>query len=223
MSWSVWVEIKRLLKYDNSWGWLECKPGAVCIAQHSRWLFHSLITVWSGEMNGSYLRWNNNPLWNPSWIGTAQDDTKKPLIRAGHLAQSGFIWWGLLQHAKKFKITLTFLFKDYKMQRTLSVKNWSCLATNNLSNTCLFILFKLNSTYVHFTTQEVMKWLSALSSDQKLILSLQHYKTEESKLKQFNQLTKLIGNNCNRLIVVSSQNAPKNVQFQLLKCEDFLL
>lgn len=119
---AFWVEMKRLLKYGNSRGWLEWKPGAVCIAQRSRWLFHSLITVWSGEMNGSYLRWNNNPLWNPSWIGTTQDDTRKPPIRAGHLAQSGFIWWGLLQHAKKFKITLAFLFIDYKIQRTLSVR-----------------------------------------------------------------------------------------------------
>lgn len=108
VSLSVGGEIKRLLKCGNSWGWLECKPGAVCIAQCSTWLFHSLITVWSGEMNGSYSRWNNHPIWNPSWIGTAQDDTKKPLIRAGHLAQSGFIWWGLLRHAKKSKITLTF-------------------------------------------------------------------------------------------------------------------
>lgn len=73
----------------------------LCVSYCCRWLFLLLITVWSGEMNGSYLRWNNNPLWNPGWIGTAQDDTKKPLIRAGHSAQSSFIWWGLLQHAKK--------------------------------------------------------------------------------------------------------------------------
>lgn len=90
----LWVEIKRLLKYGNSWGWLECKPGAVFIAQCSRWLFHLLITVWSGEMNGSYLRWNNNPPWNPSWIGTAQDDTKKTSDKGRALSPEWFYLMG---------------------------------------------------------------------------------------------------------------------------------
>lgn len=130
MSLSVRVEIKRFLKYGNSRGWLECKPGAVCIADSSRWLFHSLITVWSGEMNGSYLRWNNNRLWNPSWIGTAQDDTKKPLIRAGHLAQSGFIWWGLLtatrQKKKKNQDKMRFVFKGFKIANRLSNAVFLC-------------------------------------------------------------------------------------------------
>lgn len=142
VSLSVWVEIKRPLKYGNSWGWLECKPGAVFIAQRSRWLFHSLITVWSGEMNGSYSRWNNNPPWNPSWIGTAQDNTKKPVIRAGHLAQSGFIWWGLLRHAKIFQITSRFLIQSLENAEDPVCESCSCLATNNWSYTVF--LFRSN-------------------------------------------------------------------------------
>ena len=139
----LWGEIKRLLKYGNSWGWLECKPGAVFIAQCSRWLFHSLITVWSGEMNGSYLRWNNNPPWNPRWIGTAQDDTQKPLIRAGHSARSAFIWWAYCDMPK---------YSRYRWE----------FYSHTAVVYCLFIVFQFNSGVgAHFTRQ------ASLSSSKK--------------------------------------------------------
>lgn len=105
-------------------GW-SVSPGAVFIAQCNRWLFRSLLTVWSGEMNGSYLRWYNNPRWNPSWIGKAQDATKKTCDKGRALSPQCFIWWGAII----FKITLRFWFKDAENP----VCRW--MATNNSSDT----------------------------------------------------------------------------------------
>ena len=100
---------------------------------------------------------------------------RKPLIRAGHLAQSGFIWWGLLQHAKKAKITLTFLFKDCKIQRTLSVK--TAVVWQQLQQHQLFYLVQIKFWCWVKVIEGMEQWgsLTAMSksSNQKLIFNLQ--------------------------------------------------
>lgn len=56
-------------------GGLDFHPGAACDAVCSGWLSHRLITVWSGEMNGSYSRCNNYPLCR--WIGTSETSDQR--------------------------------------------------------------------------------------------------------------------------------------------------
>lgn len=103
---------------------------------------------------------------------------RKPLIKAGHLAQSGFIWWGLLQHAKKSQDNIDIFIQRLQNTEDRVCKNYGCLATA-LQQHHLFYLAQIKFLCWVKVIEGMERWssLTAMSkcsgsSNQKLIFNL---------------------------------------------------